>query len=119
MAFEKILKGITGISGVVGVVMVARDGEVVASADVSGGLEMDLVGAHYALALDRIKEAGARVNPEAEVRSIVASTARFKQLITVIKDGYSLVVIMKKHALSGRVLFESRKIIQEIEEEMR
>ncbi len=119
MAFEKILKGITGISGVVGVVMVARDGEVVASADVSGGLEMDLVGAHYALALDRIKEAGARVNPEAEVSSVVASTTRFKQLIAVIKDGYSLVVIMEKRALSGRVLFESGRIVQEIEEEMR
>ena len=119
MAFEKILRGIIGISGVVGVVMVAQDGEVVASWAAPDGLEMDLVGAHYALALARIKEAGARVNPDAEVRSVIASTARFKQLITVIKDGYSLVIIMKKHALSARVLFESGKIVREIEEEMR
>ncbi len=121
MAFEKILKGIAVMSGVAGVVMVAEDGEVVASVAGPAGpadLEMDLVGAHYALALDRIKEAGSRVNPEAEVRHIVASTAGFKQLITVIKDGYSLVVIMKRQALSGRVLFESGRIVKEIEEEM-
>ena len=109
------------MSGVEGVVMVAEDGEVVASvAGPAGpvGLEMDLVGAHYALALDRIKEAGSRVNPGAEVRHIIASTARYKQMITVIKDGYSLVVIMKRQALSGRILFESGRIVKEIEEEM-
>ncbi len=117
MVFEKILKGISVLPGVAGVVMVAEDGEVVVSVVESGGLEMDLVGAHYALALDRIKEAARRSG--AEARSIVVSTDKFKQLITVIKDGYSLVVIMNKHALSGRVLYESARIVREIEEEMR
>ena len=117
MVFEKILKGIAGMPGVVGTVMVAQDGEVVASVAAPGGLEMDLVGAHYALALHRIKEAASRGG--SEVRSIVASTTKFKQLITVIKDGYSLVVVMNKHALSSRVLFESGKIVKEIEEEMK
>ena len=117
MVFEKILKGMAGISGVAGVVMVAEDGEVVASVTGSEPLEMDLVGAHYALALDRIKEAAGRNG--SEVRSIVASTDKFKQLISVIKDGYSLVVIIEKNALSSRVHYESAQIVREIEEEMR
>ncbi len=117
MAFEKILRGVTAMDGIAGVVMVASDGEVVASAAGTEPLEMDLVGAHYAIALDRIKEAAGREG--SEVRSIIASTDKYKQLITVIKDGYSLVVIMSKDALSSRVLFESAKIVREIEEEMR
>jgi predicted regulator of Ras-like GTPase activity (Roadblock/LC7/MglB family) len=118
MPFKKILRNLTETAGVVGAIMVAHDGEVVASAAAPGARDMDLVGAHYAVVLDLIKDAGVRVDAGAGVSSIVVSTKRFRQVMTVIKDGYCLVVLIKRHAPSGRVLMESRKTVEKIEEEM-
>ncbi len=106
------------MAGVVGAIMVAHDGEVVASAAAPGARDMDLVGAHYAVVLDRIKDAGSRVDDRAGINSIVVSTKRFRQVMTVIKDGYCLVVLIKRRAPSGRVLLESGKAVERIEEEM-
>ncbi len=118
MSFEKILGDLTGMAGVVGAIMVAHDGEVVSSAAQPGARDMDLVGAHYAVVLDLIKDAGLRVDAGAGVNSIVVSTKRFRQVMTVIKDGYCLVVLIKRDAPSGRVLLASRKTVERIEEEM-
>lgn len=118
MSFEKILEDLIGTAGVVGAIMVAHDGEVVASAAQPEARDMDLVGAHYAVVLDRIKDAGSRVDAGAGISSIVVSTKGFRQVMTVIKEGYCLVVLMKRHAPSGRVLLESRKTVERIEESM-
>ncbi len=118
MSFNKILEGLIETAGVVGAVMVAHDGEVVASAAACGARDMDLVGAHYAVVLDLIKDAGLRIDAGAEVSSIVVSTKRFRQVMTVIKDGYCLVVLIKRDAPSGRVLLESRKTVEKIREAM-
>jgi predicted regulator of Ras-like GTPase activity (Roadblock/LC7/MglB family) len=118
MPFEKILEDLIEMAGVVGAIMVAHDGEVVASAAAPGAPDMDLVGAHYAVVLDMIKDAGLRVDAGAGVNSIVVSTERFRQVMTVIKDGYCLVVLIERHAPSGRVLLESGKTVERIEEAM-
>ncbi len=118
MPFKKILRNLTETAGVIGAIMVARDGELVASAVQPGGQDMDLVGAHYAVVLDLIKDAVARVDAGTGVNSIVVSTERFRQVMTVIKDGYCLVVLIKRDASSGRVLMESRKTVERIEEAM-
>ncbi len=118
MSFEKILEGLIETAGVAGAVMVAHDGEVVASAVQPGARDMELVGAHYAVVLDLIKNAGLRIDAGAGLSSIVVSTKRFRQVMTVIKDGYCLIVLINRDAPSGRVLMESRKTVERIEEAM-
>jgi predicted regulator of Ras-like GTPase activity (Roadblock/LC7/MglB family) len=127
MPFSKILEELFEAAGAAGAVMVDSDGEVVASVSEEGGAcDMELVGAHHALVLDRIREAGSRVEGEkggqgegwGGIESIVITTGSARVVVSALKEDYSLVVLLSDRAPAGKALFESKKAVKEIEKEM-
>ena len=130
MPFNAILRRLTERTGASGAVLVDRDGEVVASHPGSlragpEGLDMPLVGAHYAIVTERIREASSRALPGAgQPSSALISTTGASVAISTVKDGLCLVVLtcgggrLAGGCGGGRVLFESKRAVRLIEEEM-
>jgi predicted regulator of Ras-like GTPase activity (Roadblock/LC7/MglB family) len=127
MPFRKILEELLEAAGAAGAVMVDNDGEVVASVSgEEGAWDMELVGAHHALVLDVIREAGSRVEAEqggrgggwGGVESIVITTASARVVVSALKEDYSLVVLLVGRAPAAKALFESKQAVKQIEKEM-
>ncbi|MDO8427366.1 MAG: roadblock/LC7 domain-containing protein [Deltaproteobacteria bacterium] len=117
MSFDLILKELTKNAGAKGAVMLDSDGEIVASHADSPSLEIDLIGAHHGIVLDIIKDATSR-SAFSGVRSVAISTVKSRLAISTLKEGYYLLVAMGRSAPMGKALFESRRAVERIEEEM-
>lgn len=118
MSFQGILEELRGAVGATGAVMVDSDGEVVASAPGPDGADMELVGAHLALIMGRIKEAGSMIGGGGDVESVVISTGSSRLVISALKEDYSLVVLLPMRVSSGKALFECGRAVEVIEKEM-
>ena len=118
MTFQETLQEFANATGAKGAVMLAWDGETVASYAAGAGTEMDLIGAQHAPVLDIIKEASSRHDPSASVQTIFITSAFARLSISVIKDNYCLVASLERFTPMGKVIVESRKAVQRIEEEM-
>lgn len=116
MTFLETLQEFANATGAKGAVMLAWDGEAVAS--YAAGAEMDLIGAQHAPVLDIIKEASSRHDPSAHVKTVFITSAKARLSISVIKDNYCLVASLERFTPMGKVIVESRKAVQRIEAEM-
>lgn len=115
--FDKILKELAQSAGATGAIMLDWEGEVVASYSHSTALEMDLIGAHHGIILNIIKDAASR-HGVSEVSSVSITTEKTRLAISTIKEGYYLVVTMDRAKPQGKALFESKRAVARIEEEM-
>ncbi len=118
MTFQETLQEFANAVGAKGAVMLAWDGEAVASYAANADTGMDLIGAQHAPVLDTIKEACSRHDPSAPVKTIFITSAFARLSISVIKDNYCLVASLERFTPMGKVIVESRKAVQRIEEEM-
>jgi predicted regulator of Ras-like GTPase activity (Roadblock/LC7/MglB family) len=118
VAFKTILKGLTEATGAEGAALLDKDGELVDSYSRSRDVEIDLIGAHHGIILNAVKEAASRQEASPEVVSVVISTERLRLAIATVKDGYYLVVAVDRARPAGLALFESRRAVKRIEEEM-
>ncbi|MBI5588219.1 MAG: roadblock/LC7 domain-containing protein [Deltaproteobacteria bacterium] len=117
MPFKAILQDLALKAGATGAIMLDREGEVVASCAQNDSLQIDLIGAHHGIILNIIQDASTR-SDFPEVSSVSISTDSAKLSISSIKEGYYLVVALEKRRPIGKTLFESRRAIKKIEEEM-
>ena len=117
MAFERILKELTDRAGANGAIMLANDGEVVASVAVEAGLDIDLIGAHHGGILDIIRDASARSDVK-EIKSGSTKTDTNRLAISTLKDGYYIVLSMDKTLPIGKALYESDRAAKMLEKEM-
>lgn len=115
MIFTEILKALSERTGARGAVMIDKDGEIVASWTY-GGLDMDLVGAHYEIVLDAANEAAGRHG--GTVGSIDITTDAARLVILAIKEGYCLVIALERGANPGKIMLEAATAVNEIETEM-
>jgi len=118
MPFQKILEELNASSGARGAVMVDEDGEVVAAATGDDGADMELVGAHNAIVLGRIKEACSRLSGCGPVGTVVITSESARTVLSALKDGYCLAVLLPKKAPSGKAVFASKHAAEKIEQEM-
>lgn len=118
MTFQETLQEFANATGAKGAVMLAWGGEAVASYAACAGTEMDLIGAQHAPALDIIKEASSRHDPSSPVKTVFITSTKTRLSIAVIKDSYCLVASLDRFTPMGKVIEESRKAVQRIEEEM-
>lgn len=117
MAFERILKELTDRAGANGAIMLANDGEVVASHAVADGLDIDLIGAHHGVILNIIRDASARSDFK-DIESVSITTGTSRLAISTLKEGYYVVVAMDKALPIGRALYESERAARMLEKEM-
>lgn len=119
MSFDTILKDLVARLGAEGAVMHDTDGEMVASFSRSPGSEIDLIGAHNAAIFNMVKEIKHNEIDHGDVCSAVITAGGAKLVISAIKEGYCLVVLLKRSSPTGLALIESEKAVRKIEEEMR
>lgn len=117
MAFERILQELTGRAGANGAIMLADDGEVVASHSATEGLDIDLIGAHHGIILSIIKDASARSDFR-DILNVSITTDKNRLAISTLKEGYYLVLAMAKALPIGKALYESGRAARLLEEEM-
>ena len=124
MSFKKILDKLVERSGALGAVMVADDGEVVeASAPNSSSqpdkeLELDLVGAHHAVVLDLLAVIADESSELGLVKTVTILTKGARLVVTALKEGYMVILIMDRAASSARAAYESGCAVKMIETEM-
>jgi len=117
MPFKTILQGLTQRSFATGAIMLDWEGEVVASYSVNDSVQMDLIGAHHGIILDIIRDASVKSDIYG-VDSVSITTDSTRLAISSIKEGYYLVVALDRNRPVGRALFESKRAIRAIENEM-
>ncbi len=118
MSFDIILKELATTVGAEGAIMLDYDAEMVAAFSESTTSDIGLIGAHHAVIFNIIKNVSSEKGGKVEVKSVVITTGGNKLIITAIKDGYCLVLVMDKAKSTGLALIESEKTIKKLEEEM-
>jgi len=116
MPFNAILKDLALRTRAQGAVMLASDGEIVAGHTESPNVEIDLIGAHHGIVLSAVRETG--LHGDDDVRSVVISTRENHLIISTLKEGYFVVVVLDKRLSPARALFNVKKAARAIEEEM-
>ncbi|WKZ32982.1 MAG: roadblock/LC7 domain-containing protein [Thermodesulfobacteriota bacterium] len=117
MAFDSILEDLSMRAGANGAILIDWDGEIVASWAASRDVNIDLIGAHHEIILDIVKEAASRHDRQ-DVRHLAITTDKAKLAISTVKEGYCLVVALGNERPMGKALFESKRAVERIEEEM-
>lgn len=118
MSFDPILKDIAQKTGAYGAVIMASDGESVASYSAPGGPQMELIGAQHAAIFNMIKDVSRRLSGSSGADHAAITTKSTRLMLLSLKDGYFLLLAMDKSKHSAKALFESRSAVKRIEEEM-
>ncbi|MBI5048667.1 MAG: hypothetical protein HZB54_06945 [Deltaproteobacteria bacterium] len=128
MPFKAILKKLVEKTpGATGAILLDWEGETVADFPVFPDIDLPAIGAHKGIILNLTRDAmtrlkGENVSPNTfigdSVKTIGISTELATIAISTIKEGYYLVVTLEKAEPLGRVFFESKKAIKDIEREM-
>ena len=119
MPFKSILKNLVEKTpGVTGAILLDGEGEAVADFSKSPGLDLPAIGAHKGIILHLTKEAMLNLKQTNGVKTIAISTELARIALSTIKEGYYLVVTLEKTKPMGRVFFESKQAIKDIEREM-
>ncbi len=118
MPFKRILKDLTTRTQAEGAIMLDWEGEAVDMFANTEEMELDAIGAHKGIILNLLKEAVAKDPSSGEVESVGISTDGYRIAISVVKDGYYILVAMKKTRPFGKAFFESRKAVKELMVEM-
>ncbi|MBI2412958.1 MAG: hypothetical protein HYV24_07100 [Deltaproteobacteria bacterium] len=117
MSFREILRGLVESLGAEGAVMLAHDGELVDFYASRDSIEMDLIGAHFGVIFNIVKDVSSRYGGSA-VESVAITTGSSRLVISSIKEGYCLVTALGGRGSLGRALVQSKKAVARIEEEM-
>ena len=119
MPFKGILKELTSNAHAQGAILLDWEGEAVDSYSASDSLELAAIGAHKGIILNLLRDATARLDSTGgEIESVGISTESSKLAITVIKDGYYILVALDRTRPLGRAFFESKKAVKRLMAEM-
>ncbi|MCK4738872.1 MAG: hypothetical protein KAT46_02890 [Deltaproteobacteria bacterium] len=120
MPFKTILKELTTTMDAQGAIMLDWEGEAVDSFSSEETLELDAIGAHKGIILNLIQQAGKRVQRMGEINTIGITTEKARIAISVLKDGYYILLIMDKahKKFMGKAFMESKKAAKKLMAEM-
>ncbi len=118
MPFKGILKELCDRAGANGAIMLDWEGEAVDSFATDESIELAAIGAHKGIILNLLKEATERVDNSALVDTISISTQKVQIAITILKDGYYVLLTMPNAGNLGRALFETKRSAKKLLAEM-
>lgn len=119
MPFKAILKNLVeNTPGATGAILLDDEGEAVADFSKSADIDLPAIGAHKGIVLNLTRDALLNLKQTNGVKTIAISTEFARIALATIKEGYYLVVTLERTKPMGRVFFESKKAIKDIEREM-
>jgi hypothetical protein len=128
MPFKGILEDLTKSVNADGAIMLDWEGEAVDSysseSDGTGGaknsehMELAAIGAHKGIILNMLHDATSRFEDSGDVKNVGITTAGARIAISIIKDGYYILLVMGKLSPFGKAFFESEKAVKRLMAEM-
>jgi predicted regulator of Ras-like GTPase activity (Roadblock/LC7/MglB family) len=105
------------IPGAVGVILADWEGESVDQANCMDGYELRVIGAHKGVILRNLREAMDRLQHD-DLREMVITTEKVRTIVLPITQEYFLVLILQRGYSLGRALFEGRRCLEELRQEI-
>jgi predicted regulator of Ras-like GTPase activity (Roadblock/LC7/MglB family) len=118
MSFKVILaEMLQQVPGGLGAILVDWEGEAVDQSGVIDDYELKVIGAHKGLILGNLRKAVARVEGNA-LQEIAITTEQVQTLILPVNEDYFLVLTLQKGEAYGRALFEARRCLEKLKQEI-
>jgi len=118
MPFKQVLGTmLANIPGSLGAIIVDWEGEAVDQVGSIDDYELKVIGAHKGLILDNLRQAVARAEGN-DLEEIVITTAQRQTIIMPVDKEYFLVVALDRKDAMGRALFEARRCLVQLKEEI-
>lgn len=111
MSFKSVLEDLLErVPGALGAILADWEGEAVDQVSRIGEFELKIIGAHKGIILTNMRKAMRDLDSD-DLQEIVVTTEKTQTLIIPITTDYYLVLTLQKDASFGRALFEARKTI--------
>ena len=118
MPFKSLLgRLVDNVPGAQGAILVDWEGEAVDHVARMDDYELKILGAHKGLILDHLRAAVARLEG-ADLEEIVVTTARSQTLIMPVTPEYFVVLTLGRNDALGRALFELRRCVGQLRQEI-
>jgi len=118
MPFKKVLKDLVeNVPGAQGAIVADWEGEAVDHVSLIDDYELKVIGAHKGVILYNLREVVRRLDGGG-LEELVISTEKTQTLVLPITDDYFLVLTLERGDVLGRALFESRRCVLRLKEEI-
>lgn len=118
MSFKAALEDLVQrVPGALGAILADWEGEAVAQISRIGDYELKIIGAHKGIILANMRQAMRDLDSD-DLEEIIVTTEKNQTLIIPITKDYYLVLTIQKDASFGRALFEARKTISFLRQEI-
>lgn len=118
MPFKSILNDwISRVPGALGAIIVDWEGEAVDQVGRLDSYDLKVIGAHKGLILDQLRKAVQRTAGN-ELLEISISTSKYQTLIVPVDAEYCLVLTLEQGEMIGRALFEARRCLERVRQEI-
>lgn len=118
MPFKPLLKNLLDrVPGAQGAIIVDWEGEAVDQVSYMEEYELKVIGAHKGVILANLRAVFDR-NGDDQVREIVITTQQSQTLVLPVTRDYFLVLTLDRSDVLGKALFEARRCIQALYQEI-
>jgi len=118
MPFKKLLgELVSRVPGAMGAVLADWEGEAVDQSGHLNDYELKVIGAHKGVILQNLREVVGRLEDD-HVREIVVTTEKVQTVVMPVTPDYFLVLTLNRDDALGRALFESRRCVALLREEI-
>lgn len=108
---------VNAVPGALGAILVDWEGEAVDQVARMDDYELKVLGAHKGVILDHMRAVVARLEG-VDLEELVVSTARTQTVIMPVTREYFLVLTLARGEALGRALFETRRCVARLREEI-
>lgn len=118
MSFHTILNDLVEkVPGALGAILADWEGEAVDQAGPLDTYELRVVGAHKGVILSNLRQVVSRLEGD-RLQEIVITTEKNQTLVLPVTEDYFLVVFLGRLAVLGRALFEARRCLAVLRNEI-
>jgi predicted regulator of Ras-like GTPase activity (Roadblock/LC7/MglB family) len=118
MSFKKLLNELVSrVPGALGAIIADWEGEAVDQCGRMDDYELKVIGAHKGIILHNLRDVVKRLGDD-QLQELVITTARAQTLVLPVTIDYFLVLTLNRDAMLGRALFEARRCIQALQQEI-
>jgi len=118
MSFKMVLNELVGrVPGALGAIIADWEGEAVDQSGRMDDYELKVIGAHKGIILQNLRDVVKRLG-EDHLHELVITTEQAQTLVLPVTNDYFLVLTLERSAMLGRALFEARRCIHALQQEI-
>ena len=118
MSFKVLLNELVSqVPGALGAIIADWEGEAVDQSGCMDDYELKVIGAHKGIILQNLRDVVKRLG-EDQLHELVITTEQAQTLVLPVTNDYFLVLTLERSAMLGRALFEARRCILALQQEI-